>query len=298
MAYSYFIVVLLTLAALVPGVKERNRLTLIEALVLLLLLVAPLSLMRDVPQYITIFESLLGGDGFPEMIVRLMLAASFIGGLEVMFRTGFSMGSITTYVFLALPTVACNQLRLSFAIFVYLLLQGRWNDVRSVFAGSLIHQSLVLGLFMPQRTEGRRSYSVRVALLGVIVAIVIFNIEAIVGAILPYLGNVGVYLNAKEISDVYDMGNYLQGLEFPLFFIFVGMQARSSFPAIVVGAAFVVTRMLAELPTVITMRFFELFCLLFLFSSLHNLKARLIPTLMFGSILLGRLYLHYSSVVD
>lgn len=208
------------------------------------------------------------------------------------------MGSITTYVFLAIPTIACNQLRLSFAIFVLLLLQGRWGNIRSVIAGSLIHQSLVLGLFIPQRSENQGRYGVRLAFLAVFCGALIINVEDIFGAMLPYLGNVEIYLNAKEISNIYDVDNYFQGIEFPLFFLFVSLQARSVFPAILVASVFLASKALTELPTVITMRFFELFCLLFLFSRLHNLKSRTLPALMFGLILLGRFYYHYSIMAD
>lgn len=286
------------MVSLVPRIKPRDRLTIIELLILFLLMVAPWSLMRDVPQYMIIFEKYFDTSGFPEVFVRLMLAACFIGGLEVMFRTGFSMGSITTYAFLAIPTIACNQLRLSFAIFVLLLVQSRWSDIRGVIAGGLIHQSLILGLFLPQRNESQRRYSVRLAFLAVFGSVLIINLEGIVGVLLPYLGNVGTYLNAKEISDIYDVDNYFQGIEFPLFFFFVGLQARSLLPAILVAAVFFASKALTELPTVITMRFFELFCLLFLFSRLHNLKSRPLPVLMFGIILLGRFYFHYSVMAD
>lgn len=294
MTFSYLIVVLLIVASLLPGVTARNRLTLLELLILVLLLAAPLSLTRDVPAYQKIFESFMGIPSFPEMLVRLMMATVFIGTLEVMVRVGFSMGSIITFVFLAVPTVACNQLRLSLAIFIMLILMHRFRGIRGVFLALLIHQSLVLQLFMPQINENRRRYVMRLIILFVLCGAVIGNLQSIIPLLLPHLGNVAEYLHAKEYSAIYDMTNPLQGIEFPFFFLFVSLQARSIRPVVVVGIAFISTRLLTGLPIVITMRFFELFCLLYLFSSLRAMKIRPIPVLMFGLILLARFYLHYS----
>jgi hypothetical protein len=296
MIFSYLIAVLLTVAALLPGVTARKRLTLLEILILMLLLAAPLSLARDVPKYQEIFKSFLDISSVPEVLVRLMMAAVFIGILEVMIRIGFSLGSIITFIFLAIPTVACNQLRLSLAIFVMLILAHCLRGIPGVLLASLIHQSLILQLFMPQLNENRRRYVMRLIILFLLCGVIIINIRSMISSLLPYLGNVATYLHAKEISGVYDMANPLEGIEFPFFFLFVGLQARSVRPAVVVGVVFGLTRLLTGLPTVITMRFFELFCLLFLFSSLRVMKIRPVPVIMFGLILLARFYLHYSSL--
>lgn len=287
-------VILLTFTALIPGFKMRTRLILLESLIFALLVMAPWSLTRDVPQYKEIFENSLAISSFPEIFVRFMLAACFIGNLEIMFRSGFSIGSIITFIFLAIPTVAANQLRLSLAILAMLLLAKYSKGIISTMVGTLIHQSLALNLFIPQKSESRANYSARLFVLAGFCIIALTNMENIINVLLPYLGNVGTYLNAKEISDIYDETNYLQGIEFPLFFLFVSFQARSAWPLVVVGIAFVIAKTLTDLPTVMTMRFFELFCLLYLFSYLRALKPRTIPIIMFGIILLARLYLHYS----
>lgn len=294
MVFSYLIVVLLTVVALLRGVTPRNRLTLIELLIVMLLLTAPLSLVRDVPKYKEIFESFLGIPEFPELLIRIVFATIFLGTLEVMIRIGFSIGSVITFVFLAIPTVACNQLRLSLAIFVMLIVEHRLRGIRGVLLASLIHKSIIIGLFLPQLNENRRHYIKRLIVLFALCGTVVVNLEPIMTLLLPHLGNVATYLYAKEISNIYDMNNQLNGIEFPLFFLFVSLQSRSVRPAVVVGVVFVLTRLLVGLPNVITMRFFELFCLLFLFSNLRAMKIRPIPVLAFGFILLVRFYLHYS----
>ena len=87
------------------------------------------------------------------------------------------------------------------------------------------------------------------------------NLDGIIAFLLPHLGNVATYLNAKEMSDIYDETNIYQGIEFPFIFIFVGIQARSVWPAILVSAAFITVKALTEFPTVITMRFIKpVFC--------------------------------------
>lgn len=296
MTISYLIAVLLIVTALIPGIKTRYRLTLLELLICVLLLVAPLSLTRDVPQYQEIFKNFLGIPSFPEVLVRVMLATCFIGILEVMTRSGFSMGSIITFVFLAIPTVAANQLRLSFAILVMLYLSNRLRGISNVLVGSLIHQSLVLNLLLPQVNESCRYYGRRLVILLVFCSVAIINLPSTIETLLPFLGNVETYLTAKEISDIYDQKNYFDGIEFVFYFLFVSILVRSVWPAVAVGAAFVTAKALTDIPTVITMRLFELFCLLFLLSSFRALNIRLIPVLMFGIILFARFYLHYSTM--
>lgn len=298
MALSYLIAILLTLVAAAPKIRARERLTLMELLIFVLVMTSPWSLTRDVPQYMENFENFLDIDSFPEIVVRLMMAGTFIGGMEVMFRSDFSIGSIIAYAFLAIPSVACNQLRLSLALLVLLLLMRKTRSIGSVLAGSLIHQSLVLYLFMRLPDEPGRRYALRIALLAGVAAAILLNFETLLGLLLPYLGNVGVYLHAKEISDLYDETNLFEGIEFPFFYGLVSLQARSPRPAIAVGLAYALTKVLTMLPSVITMRFFELFCILYLFSKLRHLKHRTVPIVLFGLVLLARFYLHYSVMPD
>jgi len=298
MTLTYLIAILLTLIAAVPNIRPRDRLTMLELLIFVLQMTAPWSLMRDVEQYQVDFATYLDINDFPEIIVRLLMAGAFIVGMEVMFRSDFTICSIITYVFLALPTVGCNQLRLSCALLVLLILLKKTRSIGSVLAGSLIHQSLVLYLFMPLHEEEGWGYLLRLSLLLTVASAIFINVESILNTFIPYLGNLGVYLQAKDISDMYDVTNNFDGIEFPIYFSIVSLQARSRQPLIAVVAAFALTKILTMLPSVILMRFFELFCILYLFSKLRHLDHRPVPIVLLGLMLLARFYLHYSIMPD
>jgi hypothetical protein len=118
--------------------------------------------------------------------------------------------------------------------------------------------------------------------------------DIIVASILPYLGNMETYLNAKEISTMYELSNKLDGIEYVVFYLVVGLLSSRIKPAVGVIFLFLVSRELTFLPSVIIGRLFELSCVVVFYEYYRGIKNDTYIILFSFALLIARLHLHYS----
>lgn len=216
----------------------------------------PLTVMRDLTNYIEVFGQL----GLPNTLVFVrfvyfILWFSFT--ILIVRRLGPSVSLVI--IFVSFLTLGANQLRLLLAINLYIYFRNRVG--LGWIASMSIHGSMLIS---PVIKFMRREYS----LLWLVLVSFAFsfnnwlesNLVDVARLNSNLLGDAVTYIEVMEISDIYSSARFVDGIEW-LFMVVVVF--RLGWELIFMTLLFVLFKYLA-LPSIILMRIFELLVYLML----------------------------------
>ena len=267
--------------------NRRVHISILQIVSILILYNAPKTLLRDLDVYIIDIGELTGHD-INETIVLLLMIVSWSLFLRLLRIYNYSIASIYGFYVLAFPTLACNQLRLLFALLIFLIFSNRKSIFQFVYP-VLIHKSMLIVVFI--KTLKLKKYFL-VFLVLFILFFINTNFEDIFIEILPYLGNLSTYINASEISNIYVSRNFFEGIEFPLFFIFISWNNYKKYELIGLVLIYIYFKNL-DIPSVILLRLYELGCYLIFLLRYKRIKLNFIEFSLISCLLLLRFIYHY-----